>query len=207
MESLSVIPVFGRCIFKIYNNKFYENLKNNLLNVTQKEFSNKYNFDEVELKKDQINFYNGFPIIKLEIRKNEIEVSFTIKNVDKSFVEVDFILNKILVSIPDELTISKYEIGSMLNFENDNQLSKFFTCSIENDFIGEIHNSNINLNTTYNGKKIKYLIGFNENGFSIISIESPSIIKKKTFIREMNEIKDLLDERLEKFLHSRNYQT
>jgi hypothetical protein len=185
--------------------------KSNLANIAEKkqlDLKKNMKFQEVEIKNDFIKFKDGFPIISLVIKNSSVEIISIYKDKESVYKEIVTMFKLLELPTKQSLTLDRYELISILNFENEKALSSFFINSLEDDEFGEIIQSSMNFKVIRDNQTIRYYFDFNENGkanFANISLESPlEIIIDNNFKEKFFNVDKFLFDSMDSFLRTRH---
>ncbi|MCM3725081.1 hypothetical protein M3226_05135 [Neobacillus cucumis] len=175
------------------------------LDNKQLDLKKRFKFEEIEIKNNVAKFKNGFPIISLVIKDMRLEIISIFRDREEAYSEILNVLKVMNFAEDDKLTILKFRLISILNFDNEQSLHNFFISSPEP--LGEIMESSLKFQLLRDLKKIMYQFEFQSDGqanFANISLETPNEVNIKNFMVSCQESESILRDSMDSFLTTRN---
>lgn len=189
---------------------FFKDLLEKINSDVQNSLKKRYQFNEIEIKKNEICFQEGIkiPLIKVKSDCLEIAILFNPTTKNDVFNEISNIVSVIGLKGEDTGIINTVEVYYGVKIESQTELQRLFINSYGDFSMGEIIEAGINMTVVREGKKIKYFLTANNDSktFSVMSLISPVKITIATIEDELLKVTELIDESLQLFLDNKVQQ-
>ncbi|MFJ5718127.1 hypothetical protein [Neobacillus sp. NPDC093127] len=144
-----------------------------------------FNFEELEIKSNEVKFSDGYPIIFCNIDKVGVQICTALKG-DDYFRIVSKLLSELDVFACGEIYLSSIELISFLEFKDNNEVVEFFTLNSNEDKFGKIVKSDFAFEIIKNNKHIRLEALYGDtNSYLVIKLITPISFNGK---QELNKV-------------------
>ncbi|MTI67827.1 MAG: hypothetical protein FH753_14675 [Firmicutes bacterium] len=203
--SNTMIPVFTKIVFDTPTVDLIPlETEMDIIEGLKKSFK----FENIKINNKTVVCEKGFPILKVKIEKNRLEIILV--SIEKYSIEdsVESFLDKISILDNKDKIINSIEIANVVRFENQMQMKKFYLGCDNID--GNIEKIDFNLEINHNSEKIKFkFLKTEEEGDDLFTIsinESSKFVENNDGIEKLKKIIMLLNEKCIDFLSSRQVE-